>query len=51
MSEYKMELMYRAPGRENHQNITEVLDEVMISLENLQNRLTKLENDYETVHK
>ena len=32
----KVELMYRAPGREQHQNITEVLDEIM-------NRLDRIE--------
>ena len=31
-----VELMYRAPGREQHQNITEVLDEIM-------NRLDRIE--------
>ncbi len=51
MPEEKMELMYRAPGRTYHQNIAEILDEVMKTLENLQNRVTKLENGNATVHK
>jgi len=41
--ETPFELMYRAPGRENHQNITEILDEVMTRLENIEKTLQNLE--------
>ena len=44
-SEAPFELMYRAPGRENHQNITEILDEVMIRLENIEKTLQNLEKN------
>ena len=33
------ELMYRAPGRTEHQNITEILDEIMIRLEKIEQTL------------
>jgi len=38
------ELMYRAPGREDHQNIVEILDEVFIRLENIEKTLENLKN-------
>ena len=43
MNEPEFELMYRAPGRENHQNITEILDEVMDRLEKMEILLQKLD--------
>ena len=44
MSEQKVELMYRQPGAETHQNITDVLDEIIITLRDLSERLSKLED-------
>jgi len=38
------ELMYRAPGRENHQNIVEIFDEIMNRLENIEQKLTNIQN-------
>ena len=43
MEEQKVELMYRQPGVETHQNITDVLDEIIITLRNLNERIIKLE--------
>ena len=39
----KVELMYRQPGLKEHQNITDVLDEIIIALRDLSQRITKLE--------
>ena len=39
----KMELMYRQPGTKEHQNITHVLDEIIIAVRLLSDRVTKLE--------
>jgi hypothetical protein len=39
-----IELMYRQPGLPNHQNITDVLDEIILKLREIENRLSKLEN-------
>ncbi len=39
----KVELMYRQPGVEVHQNITDVLDEIIIALRDLTDRVIKLE--------
>ena len=36
MSEPPFELMYRRPGSENHENITEVLNDILIRLQNLE---------------
>ena len=41
--EEKVELMYRQPGEEKHQNITDVLDEIIITLRDLTERVTLLE--------
>ena len=38
------ELMYRAPGREDHQNIVEIFDEIMNRLENIEQKLTNIQN-------
>jgi len=35
--------MYRQPGVQHHQNITDVLDEIIIALRNLNERIIKLE--------
>ena len=43
----RIELMYRQPGEEKHQNITEVLDEVILSLRSLTERITVIENNYQ----
>ena len=43
----KIELMYRQPGEEKHQNITEVLDEVILTLRELTERITVIENNYQ----
>ncbi len=44
MDDKKVELMYRQPGVETHQNITDVLDEIIITLRDLSERVTKLED-------
>jgi len=44
MNEEKVELMYRQPEAETHQNITDVLDEIIIALRDLSERITKLED-------
>ena len=44
MDEQKVELMYRQPGAQHHQNITDVLDEIIIALRDLSERITKLED-------
>ncbi len=41
--EQQVELMYRQPGLQHHQNITDVLDEIIIALRILSDRITKLE--------
>ena len=42
----RVELMYRQPGADKHQNITDVLDEVILSLRSLTERVTAIENNY-----
>ena len=42
--EERVELMYRQPGLQHHQNITDVLDEIIIALRDLSERITKLED-------
>lgn len=42
-----VELMYRQPGEDKHQNITDVLDEVILTLRNLTERVTAIENNYQ----
>ena len=39
----EINLMYRAPGRKDHQNLPEILDEIFNRLDNLTERLTYLE--------
>ena len=41
----RFELMYRQPGVQNHQNITDVLDEIIIALRILSERVSKLETE------
>ena len=41
--EPKVELMYRQPGKTEHQNITDVLDEIILTLGELNERLTIVE--------
>jgi len=36
-------LLYRAPGREKHQPIAEILDEILNRLDAIENQLTTLE--------
>ena len=48
MSEPQVELMYKAPGREEHQSLVEILDEIFNTLENITKRWEILENN-ETV--
>ena len=43
MDDEKVQLMYRQPGVEKHQNITDVLDEIIIVLRDLTERVIKLE--------
>ena len=38
MSEQKVELMYRQPGVDTHQNITDVLDEIILELRGSKDR-------------
>ena len=42
--EDKVELMYRQPDREDHQNLTEVLDEMVLLLKEIDERVNVLEN-------
>ena len=39
----KVELMYRQPGLPEHQNITDVLDEMILTLRELNERVTIIE--------
>ena len=38
-----IELMYRQPGLPEHQNITDVLDEIIFTLRELEERMTIVE--------
>ena len=42
MSEAPFELMYRRPGKRRHENITDVLDDILIRLEQLEDAVDKL---------
>ena len=44
----KFELMYRQPGLPEHQNITDVMDEIILKLREIDQRLTSLENKHGT---
>ena len=37
--------MYRRPGSKEHENITHVLDEIIIKLQSIEVRLEKLESN------
>lgn len=39
MDDSPVELMYRRPGSENHENITDVLDDILIRLQKLEETL------------
>ena len=40
----KIELMYRQPGSDYHQNIVEVLDEIIFRLDEIESRLDSLDH-------
>ena len=42
-----VELMYRPPGSDVHQNITQVLDEMISQLERQEDRILELEEQVE----
>ena len=42
MSEAPFELMYRRPGCRRHENITDVLDDILVRLEQLEDAVDKL---------
>ena len=44
MAEPPIELMYRRPGASDHENLTEVLDDVIIRLERVEQLLQTLTN-------
>ena len=44
----RFELMYRQPGLPEHQNITDVLDEIILTMRALEKRLSALENTHGT---
>ena len=39
----KTKLMYRAPGERTHRDITNVLDDIIVKLQELEERIIKLE--------
>ena len=39
----KTKLMYRAPGERTHRDITHVLDDIVVKLQELEERIIKLE--------
>ena len=39
----KTQLMYRPPGERNHRDITHVLDDIIVKLQELEERIIKLE--------
>ena len=45
--ENPVELMYRPPGEENHQNITKVLDELILLTRRQEERILELEEQVE----
>ena len=49
MSEPQVELMYKAPGREEHQSLVEILDELFDTLENITKRLEILEKHWDSM--
>ena len=45
-----IELMYRQPGLPEHQNITDVLDEIILTLRDMEDRLTRIEIELHKQH-
>ena len=45
MADKKFDLMYRRPGAETHENITEVFDDILKRLEEIESVLSDLEPD------
>ena len=41
----RIDFMYRRPGSKEHENITHVLDEIIIKLQSIEVRLEKLESN------
>ena len=39
----KTQLMYRAPGERTHRDITNVLDDIIVKLQEIEERIIKLE--------
>ena len=39
----KTQLMYREPGKKEHRDITHVLDDIIVKLQELEERIIKLE--------
>ena len=46
----KVELMYRPPGDETHKNITEVLDNLILTVQRQDERILELEELVEQLH-
>ncbi len=44
MDDAPVELMYRRPGSDEHENITDVLNDILIRLERLENSQIDTEN-------
>ena len=40
----RIDFMYRRPGAKDHENITHVLDEIIVKLKEIETRLKKLED-------
>ena len=49
MDEPQVKLMYRPPRQEKHESLVDVLDKLHHSIEKLEQRLTQLEINNETV--
>lgn len=49
MNKPEVELMYRPPGEQEHDTLVNVLDKLHYSIEKLEQRLTQLEINNETV--
>ena len=47
--EPNVELMYRPPGFDTHKNITDVLDEIILELKKLNERVLDLEEQIEQI--
>ena len=40
----RIDFMYRRPGAKDHENITHVLDEIIVKLKEIETRIKKLED-------